>query len=184
LFDRSVFPSGERAAVVVRPANTADAEAAAALYVQSWRDTYLGIIPPDYLYTMSVSDLAREFEQELADRHVFGFVAERRGRLEGFVTGGAERSGDSIYAGEIYALYVRKTCQRRGIGTRLIVALASEFLRRDFHSLLVWVLMENPCRRFYEKRNGIFLRSRRAPFAGVLLDLTAYSWIHAGLLRM
>lgn len=168
----------------MRPASTADAQAAAALYVQSWRDTYLGIIPPDYLYTMSVERHAEDFQRELADPKVFGFVAERRGRLEGFVTGGPERSGDSIYRGEIYALYVRKTRQRRGIGSHLITALAAELLRNNLYSMLVWVLMENPCRRFYEKRNGIFLRSQRSPFAGVLLDLAAYGWIHAGLLRM
>lgn len=170
--------------MAVRPARAADAQALADLYVQSWRDTYLGIIPPDYLYGMSIEKQAQEFYRELTDRRVFGYVAERRGRAVGFVTGGPERSGDSIYSGEIYSLYVRKTCQRRGIGSRLLTTLASEFLRHDLHSLLVWVLSENPFRHFYEKRNGLFLRSHRTPFAGVLLDLAAYGWIHAGLLRM
>lgn len=168
----------------MRPARAADAQSVAALYVQSWRDTYLGIIPPDYLYSMSIRRHTEEFYRELTHRQVFGFVAERHGKPVGFVTGGPERTGDSIYTGEIYALYVRKTCHRRGIGSQLITTLAAEFLRQDIHSLLVWVLMENPCRRFYEKRNGIYLRSQRSPFAGVLLDLAAYGWIHAGLLRM
>jgi len=146
VFERSPFSPRYRTAVAVRPVQPADAQSVAALYVQSWRDTYLGIIPPDHLYSMSVERQSQQFHRDLVEGQVFGFVAERRGRLVGFVTGGPERSGDSVYAGEIYA--------------------------------------QNPFRHFYEKRNGIFLRSQRTPFAGVLLELTAYGWINAGLLRM
>jgi len=52
-------------------------------------------------------------------------VAEDAGRVVGFITGGDERNKDDIYRGEIYTLYVLKHFQRRGIGGRLVSALAT-----------------------------------------------------------
>jgi hypothetical protein len=49
--------------------------------------------------------------------------------------------------------------------------------------MLVWVLKHNPYRRFYEKINGVYLRSSRLPFAGTLLDVVSYGWIHIGLVH-
>jgi GNAT superfamily N-acetyltransferase len=101
----------------------------------------------------------------------------------GFVSGGSERKGDDVYTGEIYALYVLKSHQRIGIGAGLVSALARQFNHFGIYSMLVWVLEENPYRRFYEKINGIYLRNQRTPFAGEMLDTAAYGWLDTGLIH-
>lgn len=152
------------------------------VYVQTWQDTYLGAVPYYYLYTMSISRLEQAFLNEMKNKHVISFVAEDAGRVIGFITGGYERKGDYIYSGEIYTLYVLKNRQRQGIGTRLVSALATQFNYFGIYSMLVWVLKENPYRQFYEKLNGIYLRTQRMPFAGEMLEVAAYGWIDTSLI--
>ena len=168
--------------MLIRPSRKADAQAIAHVYVKTWQDTYLGLIPFGYLYAMSARELEKGFEYETRSKRVFNFVAEEAGEVIGFISGGYARHADDIYEGEIYALYVLKNHQRQGIGTQLVLALATAFNRCGITSMLVWVLEHNPCRRFYERLNGMYLRKKRLPFAGEMLDTVAYGWIDTGLL--
>jgi L-amino acid N-acyltransferase YncA len=170
--------------MLIRPAQTADAENMARVYVQSWRDTYLELVPLDYLYNMTVRHYRHVFCSEIANTGMFSFVAEDDGRVVGLCSGGHARGGDGVYMGEIYTLYVLQEWQRRGTGLKLVFALAEQFKRNHIHSMLVWVLKQNPYRRFYEKINGIYLRSSRLPFAGRVLDVSAYGWVHTALVRI
>jgi L-amino acid N-acyltransferase YncA len=170
--------------MLIRPAQKTDSESMARVYVQSWRDTYLELVPIDYLYNMTVRHHAHVFCSEIGKTGIFNFVALDAGRVVGLCSGGYARSGDTVYLGEIYTLYVLRDWQRRGIGLELVFALADQFRLNHIHSMLVWVLRQNPYRRFYEKINGLYLRSGRLPFAGRLLDVSAYGWIHTGLVRI
>ncbi len=168
--------------MLIRPARKADAHAMAHVYVQTWKDTYLGLVPFGYLYAMSSREMENGFVNEAQSKRVFNFVAEEAGEVIGFISGGYARQNDDIYKGEIYALYVLKKFQRQGIGTHLVLALATAFNRCDINSMFVWVLEHNPCRRFYERLNGMYLRKKRLPFAGELLDTVAYGWIDTSLI--
>jgi len=168
--------------MVIRPSQKDDAHSMSHIYVQTWRDTYLGIVPYGYLYSMSVSELEQGFLKELQSTHVISYVAEDAGRVIGFISGGYERQSGHIYNGEIYALYVLKNYQRQGAGTQLVSALAKQLNRFGIYSMQVKVLEHNPYRRFYEKINGIYLRRQRMPFAGEILDVAAYGWVDTGLI--
>jgi len=166
----------------IRPSKAADANAIACIYVQTWQDTYLSLVPFGYLYSMSQSQLEQGFINELKNKKVVSYVAEDSGKVVGFASGGLERQGDSIYRGEIYALYVLKNHQRHGFGTELVSALATKLNHFGIYSMLAWVLEHNPYRRFYEKINGIYLRKQQIPFAGEMLDTAAYGWIDTSLI--
>lgn len=167
--------------MVIRPTQTADAHPMACIYVQTWQDTYLSLIPYGYLSSMSIARHEKAFLSELSGNHIISFVAEDAGRVIGFITGGYERNGDVIYSGEIYALYVLKNQQRRGIGTNLVSALANQFDRSGIFSMLVRVLELNPYRRFYKKINGLYLKTERQPFAGENMDIETYGWLDTTL---
>ena len=169
--------------MVIRPAHKADAHAMAHIYVQAWQDTYLGVVPFGYLYAMSVLQHEHSFLDELKKGRILSFVAEDAGKVIGFITGGYERNGDLVYSGEIYCLYVAKTYQRKGVGAKLVSALKAPLYGCGVYSMLVWVLEHNPYRRFYEKINGIYLRTRRMPFADEMLEVAAYGWIDTNLIQ-
>jgi ribosomal protein S18 acetylase RimI-like enzyme len=166
----------------IRPSQRFDAHAISCIYVQTWQDTYLGIVPFAYLYAMSVDQHEQAFLKELAGRQVLSYVAEDNGRVVGFTTGGFERHRDAIYGGEIYTLYVLKNYQRRGIGRLLVEALTRRFNHLGIHSMLVQVLKQNPYRNFYRKINGLHLKTQRLPFAGEVLHVEFYGWIDISLI--
>jgi len=151
------------------------------IYVQTWQDTYLSVVPYGYLSTMSVAQHKKAFYNELKNRQITGFVAEDAGRVIGFITGGYERQGDDVYGGEIYTLYVLKNLQRRGIGAKLVSALATQFNRCGIYTMLVRVLKHNPYRRFYSKINGTYIKAERMPFAGEVMEVEIYGWLDASL---
>lgn len=167
--------------MLIRRSQPSDAHSISRIYVQCWQDTYLGVLPIDYLIRMSVSRHEHAFRRELKRKQIISFVAEDHQELIGFITGGYERNGNRIYTGEIYTLYVLKGQQRQGVGSALVPALVKQFERNGIHSMLVQVLKENPYRHFYEKLNGIPIKSRNMPFEGRNLDFEYYGWIDATL---
>ena len=168
----------------IRPTQIEDAHTLSCIYVQTWRDTYLSVIPYEYLSTMSIARHEKAFSNELNSRHTISFVAQDSGRVIGFVTGGYERHADEIYSGEIYTLYVVKNNQRRGVGTQLISVLARQFNRLGIYSMLVRVIKLNPYRRFYNKINGIYLKTGRLPFADEMMDVETYGWLDTSLVDL
>ena len=167
----------------IRPSQKNDARSISCVYIHTWQDTYLGLVPFGYLYGMSVSRLEQGFINELNSRKAISYVAEDAGEVVGFVSGGYERQGDDIYNGEIYALYILKNHQQQGIGAELVSALVNKLNDFGIYSMLVWVLEHNPYRRFYEKINGMYLRKQQMPFSGEMLDTVAYGWIDTGLIH-
>ena len=167
--------------MVIRPSQRTDAHSMSRIYVQTWQDTYLSVVPYDYLLSMSVAKHERAFYDELKNRQITSFVAEDAGRVIGFITGGFERQGDDIYSGEIYTLYVLKNLQRQGVGAKLVSVLATQFNRDGIYSMLVRVLKHNPYRRFYSKINGTYLKAVRMPFAGEEMEVEIYGWPDASL---
>ena len=167
----------------IRPSQETDAHSISRVYINTWQDTYLGLVPFGYLYAMSPSRLQQGFINELKSNRAISYVAENAGEVLGFVSGGYERQGNDIYSGEIYALYVLKNHQRQGIGADLVSALANKLNHCGIYSMLVWVLEHNPYRRFYEKISGMYLRKQRMPFSGEMLDTVAYGWIDTNLIH-
>ena len=169
--------------MVIRPSQKDDVPAMSRVYVRTWQETYLGVVPYGYLYAMSAPELEQGFSNEQQSRQVISYVAEDAGGVIGFISGGYERKADTIYNGEIYALYVLKSYQRQGIGTKLVSALAAQLNHFGIYSMLVWVLVQNPYRRFYAKLNGMYLRNHRIPFAGEVIDVAAYGWLDTSLIH-
>jgi len=165
-------------AAVVRPASKADAAGIARVHIDTWRTTYRGIVPDEFLDRLDYEAGQEMWEQRTEQGEGrFVLVAEVPGEgVVGFAAGGPERSGDATYGGEVYALYVLKAHQRKGIGRRLVVAAAEELRRRGLDSLLIWVLARNPHRAFYEALGGKELRSQIIEIAGRSLEEVAYGW--------
>ncbi len=164
----------------IREATSDDAHGLARVHVDTWRATYAGIVPAEHLARLSYERGEQQWrERSLAtgqpDR--FTFVAEdAAGQVAGFSSGGAERSGDAAYRGEVYALYVLPAQQRQGLGRALLQASARRLLEHGFASLLIWVLAENPARGFYERLGGQRLREQAIEIGGADLREVAYGW--------
>ncbi len=164
----------------VRAANPSDAHPIARVHVDTWRTTYTGIVPAEYLAGLSYRDRESRWEEILAiDQPTSSnFVAETEGGdIVGFAGGGPEREGDKNYLGELYAIYLLEGYQRKGVGRRLVSAVAQRLLVDGFSSMLVWVLQDNhPACRFYESLGGGRAGRKTITVGGTDLVEVSYGW--------
>ncbi len=60
---------------------------------------------------------AKDWESRIKEGKTSIIVVEaERGRIVGFAVGGPERSGNPVYKGELYAIYIIEEYQQQGIG--------------------------------------------------------------------
>jgi L-amino acid N-acyltransferase YncA len=165
--------------VTIREARIEDAAGMAKVHVDSWRTTYVGIVPDSYLANLSYGRREAFWHRILSDdaANSYPFVAVNdEGEIVGFVCGGPQRNGDPAYQAELYSIYLLQAYQGQGIGRQLTRRLVEAFLQVDIQSMLLWVFADNPARRFYEALGGRRLRVEQADFGGVMVDEVAYGW--------
>ncbi len=169
--------------VRIRPARLSDASAIADIEVETWRDTYAGLIPDRTLLRLSRTRQIEGWRRILRDTRADNItrVAEAPdARVVGFANAGRARPTNLPHDGEVYTLYVLPDHQGAGNGRGLLGALFSALSAARCRSALVWVLAENPARFFYEAMGGTLIATREEPFHDVVLSECAYGWPDLG----
>lgn len=160
----------------IREANRDDAPAIAKVTVDTWRTAYRGIIKDDYLDSLSYAQREKGW-REYPFHDSFIFVAEdASNNIIGFAAAGPERESHPLYRGELYAIYIDQYQQNRGIGSTLFQSVAEKFMQAGINSLLLWVLADNPYRRFYERWGGKLIESKLFVMDSTSHVITAYGW--------
>jgi GNAT superfamily N-acetyltransferase len=181
-------------AITIREAVCEDSGGIARVHVESWQTTYRGIMPADYLANLKVEQRqtfwssllcaeqgkqGEQGEQSQQDQQII-YVAADAGQIIGFASGGAERSKDKEYDGELYAIYLLASYQRKGLGRELLRPIAEGLEQAGKQSMLVWVLAENPSRGFYEALGGQAVRSQLVTIGEMSYEETGYGWSDLG----
>ncbi len=165
--------------MVIRKAEIEDIPAIAKIHIASWRSTYAGIVADEFLSSLSYEEREQMWRNALSSsaNQVSLYVAETPdGYLVGFASGGPERTGDTAWRGEIYAIYLLQSHQRRGVGSMLLRALVRELVEIGLTSLLVWVLSANPACHFYERLDAKYVREKEIEIGQQRLTEVAYGW--------
>lgn len=165
--------------LLIRPARPADAPAMARVHVDTWRTTYGGLIPDAYLAGLSVERSAARWSDYLANPPAKGlaFVAEAPAEhIVAVTSAGPLREALEDFDAEIYALYVAQAYQGVGLGRRLVAACARELRNEGFHSLVIWVLKDNPACGFYARLGGQRNAEKVVEIGGEPLLDVAYVW--------
>ena len=164
----------------VRKAVPTDARSISQIYVDSWRSTYAGLLPDEFLVGLDAN--AREtrwWRHVLADapgRHV-AFVAEAHDNgVVGFASGGPARDRRFACDGEVYTLYLRDDHHGIGLGKRLFTTIAAQLVESRGPSLIVWVLGGNPARFFYEALGGKLVAHRPGTMGGARIEEIGFAW--------
>jgi ribosomal protein S18 acetylase RimI-like enzyme len=164
--------------ILIREATVADAEAIAHVHVDSWRETYAGIVSADHLNSLSREKRAEAWgnmlQEEKSRRSVF--VAEEAGVVKGFVNGGPARRADFGFAGELYALYTLKQIQGRGAGRRLFEKARNSLVLSGIMDMYLWVLKDNPTLGFYRHMGGNEFARETITIGGNDLEEVALAW--------
>ncbi len=142
----------------IRRALVGDARAIAEIGVRGWQAAYAGILPDDFLASLSVDPREIAWLSLLESVEEAGaptWLAEREGRAVGFVSSGPPRDEDVPLPGaEIYAIYVVPEAWRSGAGRALMNAAVGHWRTAGVTTLVLWVLEANGrARSFYESQN-------------------------------
>ncbi len=163
----------------IRKATIADVPALAMVHVDTWKGTYKGIISDAIIQNLTYETGENRFLAviKMQNDEVTCIVAElEQGEIVGFAIGGKERSGHPRYKGELWGIYVGREYQRRGIGKRLVSIILQKLFKLNINSMLVWVLKDNPYRKFYESLGGHYIDEKMVTMGAEDLIEVAYGW--------
>jgi ribosomal protein S18 acetylase RimI-like enzyme len=162
---------------MIRPAKVEDSPAIARVHVASWQSTYRGMLPDEFLASLSETGYAERWKRVIGDGSSKVYVAEDGGEVVGFASGGRERAGEKGYVGELYAIYVIDEAQRRGFGRELLRASVAGLRELGLDDMIIWVLRDNqPARSFYERLGGVYVRAQPITIGPATLEEVSYGW--------
>lgn len=139
---------------MIRRALTSDAEAVGRIHVESWNVAYRGLMPDDVIARTDLAYRTTFWAERIADPEWPVLVIEEAGACVAFcqMIPSRDSDDDSTRIGHITSLHVLPHLRGRGYGRVLVDHVLTEFQRRGFTAVTLWVLEENQnARRFYEK---------------------------------
>ena len=170
----------------IRTARLTDTAGIAKVHIDTWRTTYTDIVPAEHLASLSYGNCQTWWDDVLARKRSRSstYVAEADGcGVVGFADGGPEREGNQTYQGELYSIYILEEYHRRGVGRKLVSAIAQSLLTCQMSSMLLWVLKDNhPSRRFYEALGGEYVGQKAISIGGASILEVAYGWKNIDIL--
>lgn len=162
---------------MVRPAVLDDAAAIARVHVASWRTTYGGLLPDDFLSSLSEESYTDRWRRVMGDGLSRVFVVDQDQDVVGFASCGRERAGETGFSGELYAIYILDRAQRQGHGRELVRAAAGALREMKLPDMIVWVLRDNAgARHFYERLSGVYVRAQPITIGATTLEEVSYGW--------
>ena len=132
---------------MIRAATPEDLPAITALHLQSWRTTYDGLLPAEYLGAGAEAQLRSKWAA-LPDGTTL--VAMQGDRLAGFIS---VDTGNPAY---LDALHVADFAQGSGLGLRLIGTAFAQIAQRGVTAAYLYIVDGNDgARRFYERLGAV-----------------------------
>jgi L-amino acid N-acyltransferase YncA len=165
--------------IVIRKAAFSDAAACAEINLQSWLHTYKGIIADSTLEKMNLKDLQKKWSWRFThpDPAVFCLVAERFGKVAGYLLCGPNRNRKFHQQQEVMAMYISEEHRRIGIGKKLFAAAVAEMRSQSIPSFLVFAIRGNvPAHLFYASFFPHTREETTLEIDGVLYKETCYGW--------
>ena len=165
--------------IAIRRERALDAPGIAAVHVATWRSTYPGVLPDNFLAKLSVARLTAQYDRFIrmglgvyvatqsmagANPHVLGFSTARRSR------------NSALGEGEVETLYVLDDWQNRGLGGLLLRSSAKHLAEMGCRSAYAWVLRDNPAGFFYARLGGRKIANSTTHVGGEDIPQTAYAW--------
>ncbi len=167
----------ERQKITYRKANINDALAVAKVHVESWQKSFAGIVPQEFLDNLKVEKRTKAFEQGFGEANYKMFVAENSiDGIVGFADFGKARESEFAFEAELYAIYLLREFQGKGIGENLFRLCQKEMIADGFNSMYLMALAVSPYKSFYEKMGGQIAGKGNHFLALVEYETVIYGW--------
>ena len=166
--------------MLVRPHRRNDADRIAEILADGWRDTYAEIVPVEHLAYQSDRVRRRgEIAAWLDDFHDGAeaiFVAERDGKVVGFIHMELGNKADLGSSGYVNLLYIDRVAHGQGIGRQLMSAGATWLIENAPGPLVLSAFELNPYRAFYAALGGREVKRVLNDIPGAKVWSVLYLW--------
>jgi GNAT superfamily N-acetyltransferase len=163
-------------ALRVRTAQPSDAADLARIYIDSWQDTYAGLMPHSMLKAMSLSGHTARWQAAMRGPGTVLVAEDADHGPIGLTSCGAARDDGLGFDGEIYTLYVDPSFIGRGTGKALLAGAFDTLKDRKLNSCLIWAHAQNNACFFYEAMGGRRIATRTTRLMGEQTPETGYGW--------
>jgi ribosomal protein S18 acetylase RimI-like enzyme len=161
----------------IRDAVPEDVPKVASVHVESWRGSFAGTAPEDYLNSMSAEKRERVFGDRLSEPSYKLLVAEDPTHgIVGFIDFGDPQSENFGYGARIYSFYFLPEFQRRGLGSKLFKACVLRLAEAGYNSVCLDTLEMSPYRRFYDKHGGTIVARDKHKLGQMEFPTVIYGW--------
>ena len=149
--------------IIIRRATFDDIVEVAKLHVDSWYETYAGIISQDYLDNMknNIEKRIKRMKNEFNMRNMV--VAILNNEIVGFseFVFSNEFSKNLDIDCELCGLYIKNGYKNLGIGSQIFEYVTNLFIENDKKKMGLWCLKENNSAiSFYKKKGGIIISEK------------------------
>jgi GNAT superfamily N-acetyltransferase len=153
----------------IRKASFKDLEGIIFVYLVAWKESYTGILSQTFLDNLKLEnplELQYRLFKKIQGIH---YVALYNDQVVGFCDAGVlsfhknqnisdEQKRKRTERGEIYALYLLRGHQNKGIGKALFQRVREQLKEKKLVPFLLWALKENKrAHGFYESQGGVLV---------------------------
>jgi GNAT superfamily N-acetyltransferase len=132
--------------LIIRPLELADARAAASLHIETWLDTYRGLLPDSELDALNLNDSLAKWNRILNQSdpkmRLLSVGAFQSGELVGIAGAGMPRDSWG-YDSELWAINIPKRFQKMGAGKALLRACVQHALSFGAGNMYLYCLVGN-----------------------------------------
>jgi ribosomal protein S18 acetylase RimI-like enzyme len=130
--------------MMIRRAVREDARAIADIHVRTWQVGYQGIVPEEFLSSLSIDQRELAWREGLERATSEVWVAEDSGAIRGWISAARSRDSDaSPTTAELWAIYVDPAWWRRGLGRALWQVARDHLAAAGFTTITLWLLEQN-----------------------------------------
>lgn len=167
------------AAIKIRTGVLGDELAIAKVHIQSWQESYNGIIPKEYLNSLPLELIERisMWKNILTNPQRLVWVAENAKGIVGFILFGPPRDKNREGFIELGAIYLLDVEKNKGLGFMLLSAGFNKMKDLGYKSAYCWVLENNPTIHFYVRTGAVFSGQIKVDeIGGQNYNEHAYDW--------
>jgi ribosomal protein S18 acetylase RimI-like enzyme len=163
-------------ALSIRNAAPADASAIARVYIDSWHDTYPGVLSKALLASMTHGGQTGRWRAAITQGELVLVCEIANHGVMGMTSAGASRDRSLGFDGEVYTLYVDPAFYGMGAGRTLLNGAFAQLRKRGCRSCVIWAHAKNNARFFYERLGGRLVAERTAKMMGDPVPEVAFGW--------
>jgi len=145
--------------LIIRSLQLADARDIASLHIETWRDTYRGLLPDSQLDALNLERSTANWERSLANpqlqNRLANFGVFRNEVLLGFGGAGDPREVWG-YDSELWAINIPKRFQKQGVGKALLMACVQHAVTLAARNMYLYCVIGNDnAMQFYHRFGAV-----------------------------